>query len=172
MQQQLGLFTKEQPQESTERSPIAIPIYRICLVRESTLEYYGQLRSSADTSRLLSSYLSGADREHFVVIMVDKKNQVIGINTVSIGSLDGSIVHPRETFKAAILSNAAALVLGHNHPSGNPAPSTEDLTITTRLVKAGKILGIQILDHVIIGSSSQYYSFADEGMLDVPGNNT
>ena len=100
MQQQLGLFTNEQPQESTERSPIAIPIYRICLVREATLNHYGQLRSSADTAQLLHEYLADADREHFVVIMVDKKNQVIGINTVSVGSLDGSIVHPRETLCA------------------------------------------------------------------------
>ncbi len=168
MQQQLRLFTKEQPQHNEEDRPTAIPIYRVSLVREATLNHYGQLRSSADTSQLLHDYLAGADREHFVVIMVDKKNQTIGINTVAVGSLDSAIVHPREVFKPAILANAGALVLGHNHPSGSPAPSTEDMKITTRLVKAGKILGIQVLDHVIIGSDSKYYSFADEGMLDPP----
>ena len=145
---------------------MAIPIYRVTLVREATLDYYGKLGKSADAGHLLRRYLDGADREHFVAIMLDKKNQVIGINTASVGSLDSSIVHPRELFKPAILSNAAALVLGHNHLSGNPAPSAEDLTITRRLVEGGKLLGIQILDHIIIGSGSQYYSFADEGVLD------
>ncbi|MEE9145926.1 MAG: JAB domain-containing protein, partial [Candidatus Tectomicrobia bacterium] len=79
--------------------------------------------SSADVNQLLREYLAGADREHFVELMVDKKNRVIGINTVSVGSLDSSIVHPREVYKPAILSNAAALIFGHNHPSGDPAPS-------------------------------------------------
>ncbi len=151
---------------------MAIPVYRVMLVREATIDYYGKLGSSSDAGHLLRRYLAGTDREHFVAVMLDKKNQAIGINTVSIGSLDSSIVHPRELFKPAILSNAAALVLGHNHLSGNPAPSTEDLTITTRLVKAGKILGIQVLDHIIIGSGIQYYSFADEGMLGATGTTT
>ena len=100
MQQQLRLFTKEQPQHNEEGRPTAIPIYRISLVREATLNHYGQLRSSADTARLLHDYLAGADREHFVVIMVDKKNQTIGINTVAVGSLDSAIVHPREVLCA------------------------------------------------------------------------
>ena len=139
---------------------------RSCPPCRQSLESYGKLASSADAGRLLRNYLAGADREHFVVVMVDKKNQVIGINTVSIGSLDSAIVHPREVYKPAILANAAALILGHNHPSGHPAPSTEDLALTTRLVHAGKLLGIHVLDHVILGSGSQYYSFADTGTLE------
>ena len=167
MQQQLRLFTQEEsPQYTALESPTHIPIYRVTLVRERTHEHYGKLQSPADVSQLLRDYLAGVDREHFVVLMVDKKNRAIGINTVSVGSLDSSIVHPRETYKPAILSNAAALFFGHNHPSGDPTPSSEDRVLTTRLVKAGKLLGIQVLDHIIIGSERLYYSFADNGTLD------
>jgi DNA repair protein RadC len=107
-------------------------------------------------SALLQTYLAGdADREHFVVVLLDRKNQVIGMNTVSIGSLTASIVHPRETFKAAILSNAAAIICGHNHPSGDPQPSQEDRVLTARLVEAGKLLGISVLDHIILGTGAR-----------------
>ena len=177
MQEQLGLFTQEvQPQytvpERPPERPLRIPIYRVTLVRERTLEHYGTLRSSADVSQLLREYLAGLDREHFVVLMVDKKNRVIGMNTVSVGSLDSAIVHPREVYKPAILSNAAALIFGHNHPSGDPAPSPEDRVLTTRLVEAGKLLGMQVLDHIIIGSERSYYSFADADTLHATGETT
>jgi DNA repair protein RadC len=115
-------------------------------------------------STLLQTYLDGVDREHFVILMLDRKNQIIGINTVSIGSLTASVVHPREVYKPAILSNCAALVLAHNHPSGDPHPSQEDRALTARLVEAGKLLGISVLDHVILGDK-RYFSFADEGVL-------
>ncbi len=165
MQQQLGLFTQqEQPQCSARGSPTAIPIYRITLVRERTVEHYGTLRSSTDVSQFLREYLSGADREHFVELMLDKKNRVIGLNTVSVGSLDSAVVHPREVYKPAILSNAAALIFGHNHPSGDPTPSPEDRVLTQRLVEGGKLLGIQVLDHIIVGDG-RYYSFADDSAL-------
>ncbi len=97
-------------------------------------------------------------------MMLDRKNRLIGINTVSIGNLTASIVHPREAFKPAILANAAAVVLGHNHPSGDPQPSREFRTLTKRLVDAGKLLGIEVLDHVMLGDDT-YFSFADEGIL-------
>ncbi len=165
MQQQLGLFTQEeQPQCSARGSPTAIPIYRITLVRERTVEHYGTLRTSTDVCQFLREYLAGVDREHFVELMLDKKNRVIGLNTVSVGSLDSSIVHPREVYKPAILSNAAALIFGHNHPSGDPAPSPEDRAMTARLVECGKLLGIQVLDHIIVGDG-KYYSFADDSAL-------
>ena len=99
------------------------------------------------------------------MILLDQKNKVIGIHTVSIGSLTASIVHPRETFKIAILANCASIILGHNHPSGSPQPSREDRALTTRLVEGGKLLGISVLDHVIIGDENKYFSFADEGLL-------
>jgi DNA repair protein RadC len=99
-------------------------------------------------------------------MLLDRKNQVIGLHTVSIGSLTASVVHPREVYKVAILANAAAVIFGHNHPSGDPTPSQEDRTLTARLVAAGKLLGFGVCDHVIVGDGSQrYFSFADEGLL-------
>ena len=88
----------------------------------------------------------------------------LGINTVSIGSLSTSIVHPREVFKAAILMGAANIILAHNHPSGDPSPSKEDIEITQRLAKAGEILGIEVLDHLIL-TPSGHISFKDKGLL-------
>jgi DNA repair protein RadC len=158
-----------------------IPIYRVALVREGTLPTDDKkIRNSGSVARLLQTYIADADREHFVVILVDQKHRVIGINTVSIGSLTAGIVHPREAFKPvfadmadmpqdvysrAIRHNAAAVIFGHNHPSGDVQPSREDRAITKRLVDAGKLLGIDVLDHIIIGSEGAYFSFADENIL-------
>jgi DNA repair protein RadC len=144
-----------------------IPIYKVTLVREGKLPCYAQrIRTSAIASTILHNYLDGVDREHFVILLLDQKNQVIGIHTVSVGSLTASIVHPREVYKVAILRNAAAIICGHNHPSGDCQPSREDRAITQRLVEAGKLLGIAVLDHIIIGDgTSAYFSFADEGLL-------
>ena len=161
---QLGLF--EHDTTTTTIREDGIPVYRVSLVRESRLHcYQQQIRSSADASTLLHTYLADVDREHFVILLLDQKNQVIGIHTVSMGSLTASIVHPREVFKVAILSNAASLILAHNHPSGDCQPSREDRALTTRLVEAGKLLGIAVLDHVVIGGEGKYFSFGDEGLL-------
>jgi DNA repair protein RadC len=101
--------------------PYSIPAYRVQLVRERALPWdRAQLRSSQDVACLFRTFLGDTDREHFLVAMLDQKNKVIGINTVSTGSLTASVVHPRECFKPAILSNAAAILCGHNHPSGAP----------------------------------------------------
>jgi len=161
---QLALFKQDTAWTIREDG---VPVYRVCLVREGRMPCYNQqIRSAVDASMLLHTYLADVDREHFVVLMLDQKNKVIGIHTVSIGSLTASIVHPREVFKPAMLSNAAALILAHNHPSGQPQPSQEDRTLTVRLVAAGKLLGMAILDHIIIGDgTSAYFSFADEGLL-------
>ena len=146
--EQTPLFVAE---HTTKPKQTSIPVYKVTLVREGRLPCYShQIRSSADASTLLHTYLADVDREHFVVLMLDQKNKVIGIHTVSVGSLTASVVHPREVFKPAILSNCAALILAHNHPSGQPQPSQEDRVLTVRLVAAGKLLGISILDHVII----------------------
>jgi DNA repair protein RadC len=147
--------------------PYSVPVYKVQLVREASISFErAQMRSSRDVADLFREYLADVDREHFVVAMLDQKHKVIGINTVSMGSLTASVVHSREVFKPAILSNAAALVLGHNHPSGAVQPSQEDRALTARLVAGGKLLGIQVLDHVIVGDGSQqYFSFADEGLL-------
>jgi DNA repair protein RadC len=146
---------------------LSIPVYRVSLVRESTLPYshIPKMRNSACVAQILQEYLKDTDREHFVVFFLDQKNRLNGLHTVSIGSMTASIVHPREVFKAAILAQAAAIVCGHNHPSGDILPSREDRAITTRLLQAGKLLGIELMDHVIIGTPGVYFSFADEGLL-------
>ena len=161
---QMTLLAEE---KITKSKQPGVPIYKISLVREGRVACYEQqIRSSADASRLLHTYLADADREHFVIILLNQKHRVIGVNTVSIGSLTASIAHPREVFKGVILSNAASIICGHNHPSTDCQPSREDRALTTRLVEAGKLLGISILDHVIIGGEGRYFSFADEGLLD------
>ena len=161
--EQMTLVAEE---HTTQKKQGSIPIYRVTLVREGKMPTYeSRIRSSASAHSVIQDYLADTDREHFVILMLDQKNQVIGINTVSVGSLTASVVHPREVYKPAILSNCAALILGHNHPSGDPQPSREDRAITTRLVEAGKLLGINVLDHVILGEG-KYFSFADEGLLE------
>ena len=147
--------------------PYRVPIYRVMLVREANVTLaQPQIRSSRDAAVVFRQHLGDVDREFFMVAMLDQKNKIIGINTVSMGSLTASVVHPREVFKPAILSNAAALLCCHNHPSGAPQPSQEDRALTKRLVDVGKLLGIALLDHIILGDGSEaYYSFADEQML-------
>jgi DNA repair protein RadC len=105
--------------------------------------------------------------EVFAVLLLSTKHQVIAYHEVSRGTLDTSLVHPREVFKAAILANASTVVLAHNHPSGNPTPSPEDHQITKRLARAGELLGIHVLDHVVVGDSG-YVSFRERGLLDAP----
>jgi DNA repair protein RadC len=160
--EQTTLFATE---HTTKPKQTSVPIYRVMLVREGRVSCYNQqIRSSANASTILQSYLADVDREHFVVLLLNQKNRVLGLHTVSVGSLTSSVVHPRETFKAAILANAAAIICGHNHPSGDCQPSKEDRAITTRLVEAGKLLGISVLDHIVVGDG-RYFSFADEGLL-------
>lgn len=135
------------------------------LIREGSVEGYGsRVSSSADVVRLVAADLKNADREHFLSILLNTKNVPIGVDEVGIGSLNHSVVHPREVFKTAILASAASLILVHNHPSGDPDPSSEDLALTKRLRKAGKLLGISVLDHVIIGGEG-HLSMLDAGLL-------
>lgn len=108
--------------------------------------------------------LSMLDREAFLALHLNHKNQLDGVHVVSIGSLSAGLVHPREVFKSAILTNAAAIIVMHNHPSGDPTPSREDRDITERLKKAGDILGVPLMDHVVIGADS-YRSFGEMGSL-------
>jgi DNA repair protein RadC len=143
----------------------AIPRYRVMLVKESLAHPSPvKIMDSQNAYRLLVPVFDGLDREHFMVVALDAKHAVIGINTVSIGSLTLSIVHPREVFKPLILMNASAVILAHNHPSGDPTPSPEDRALTRRLKEGGELLGITVLDHVVLGED-RYYSFADHGAL-------
>ena len=97
------------------------------------------------------AFMRDLSEEHFYVLMLDARNQPIGLNLVSKGTLTASLVHPREVFKAAILANAVGVIVAHNHPSGNPKPSSEDIETTEILVKAGKLLSIPVIDHLVIG---------------------
>ena len=144
-----------------------VNIVSVKLVRESSVLYKERtINSPSDSANLLEPFLKDEDRECFLVICLDTKNQPTAIHTVSIGTLNSSLVHPRETFKPAILSNSNSVILAHNHPSsGDPTPSHEDHEVTHRLVEAGKILGIEVLDHIIIGSNSRYISFKEKGIL-------
>jgi len=166
---QLNLFHQHTATATTtpkKERCLGVPIYKVSLVREREMPCYDtQIRSSATASDLLHRYLADVDRENFVVMLLDRKNKVIGINTVSVGHLTASLVHPREVFKPAILSNAAAIICCHNHPSGDPQPSPEDRAITAKLVEASKLMGFAILDHIIIGTQGRYFSFGDEGLL-------
>jgi DNA repair protein RadC len=135
------------------------------LVKESLAHASPVRISDSQTAyRLLEPFVDGLDREHFIVVGLDAKHAVIGINTVSIGSVTLSIVHPREVFKPVILMNASAVLLAHNHPSGDSTPSQEDHALTRRLKDAGELLGIAILDHLVLGEN-RYYSFADHKEL-------
>lgn len=107
--------------------------------------------SPRDAYRLLAPRLAGLDREHFVAILLDSKHQLLGVELVAVGSLNATIVHPRELFKEAIRKSAAAMLLAHNHPSGDPTPSREDLALTRQLMEGSAILGMKILDHLIVG---------------------
>jgi DNA repair protein RadC len=112
------------------------------------------IKTAKDVFDHCSPKLSSSDREHFMILHLDTKNRVIKDEIVSVGALTGTIAHPREVFKSAIKESAHAVILVHNHPSGDPTPSDEDLKMTERLLDAGEILGIKVLDHVIIGSAT------------------
>lgn len=103
-------------------------------------------------------------KEHFIIIVLDTKNQVIAMPTISIGTLNTSVVHPREVFNEALKYPTSSIILAHNHPSGDSSPSTEDINITYRLVKCGKILDIEVLDHIIIGDNT-YTSMKMQGLI-------
>lgn len=151
----------------THPSPSDAPRIRLVdvqLVGEH--ETFYRLQHAADVARLLHRIVGKADREHFLAIYLDTRHRVTHVHTVSVGHLSGSLVHPREVFKAALLANAAALVVGHNHPSGDVQPSPEDLAVHERLRQAGELLGIELLDAVVIGPGRKYFSQAEGVILE------
>ncbi|NLW56372.1 MAG: DNA repair protein RadC [Firmicutes bacterium] len=129
---------------------------------EFTLE--DAFSSPQEVARFLMPRLRFLDQENFLVLHLNTKNRLLSAETITIGTLDASLVHPREVFKAALRQSSASLILAHNHPSGDPRPSKEDLQLTRRLKESGELIGIPILDHVIIGNN-QYFSLKEEGML-------
>lgn len=123
-----------------------------------------QIRGPEDIYALLSDALRQEKREHFVAVLMDTKNKVLKTETISIGTLDSSLVHPREVFRAAIREGAACMIVAHNHPSGDPTPSPEDIQVTKRLQEVGKLVGIELLDHIIVGDGD-YTSLRQRGMF-------
>ncbi|OXS60875.1 DNA repair protein RadC [Bacillus sp. DSM 27956] len=142
-----------------------VNIVSVKLVRESSILYDRRsIRSPQDAYELLKGFLEDKDREHFIVVNLDTKNQPVSINICHIGSLNASIVSPREVMKSAILSSAASIMVAHNHPSGETTPSREDVDVTKRLVEAGKLMGIELLDHLIIGDG-KFTSLKEKGYI-------
>jgi DNA repair protein RadC len=123
-----------------------------------------RVTTAKECAEVFGALLQDQSTEVFGILCLSTKLQVIAFHEVSRGSLDSTLVHPREVFKAAILANASAIVLAHNHPSGDPTPSADDLVLTARLVEAGSILGIDVLDHIVIGDG-RWISFVDLGRL-------
>lgn len=140
-----------------------ISLIRLEMVKDKSVEYENiQLRNSRDLANLGFKLLGKSDREIFILVCLNTKNQINAIQEVSIGSLSSSIVHPREVYKLAILNNSASIAFMHNHPSGSTDPSQDDISITQKLIDAGKLLGINVLDHVIIGDEN-YFSLMEKG---------
>src|SRR5437899_273965 len=142
-------------------------MFELRVVRERRAGYgrSTRIRDAREVYNAFKAHFDPLDREQFVVLLLDGKNHVLGFNVVSVGSLTAALVHAREVFKPAILGNAAAIILVHNHPSGDPEPSAEDLALTQRLWAAGELLGIRVLDAVVVGDDGAYCSLADQGAL-------
>ena len=142
-----------------------INIVSIKMVKESSFQYLARkILSPSDAYEMIKEQLEGLDREQFIIAFLNTKNEPTNITVVSVGSLNKVIVHPREVFKTAILSNAASVMAFHNHPSGDTTPSGKDIQLTHRLVEAGELLGIKLLDHLIIGDGS-FMSLKEKGYL-------
>lgn len=122
------------------------------------------ITSPSDAAEIARKEIGNEDREVFLILALNTKNEVNAIHRCHVGSINASIVHPREVYKACILNNASSIVLAHNHPSYNCEPSKEDKDVTKRIVEAGKILGIEVLDHIIVGGDN-YISFREKGLL-------
>ena len=126
-----------------------------------------KVTSPEAAAEILRGIVAERPQEVFAAILLNSKHRAIGVVEVSVGTLNASLVHPREVFRAAILENAASIIVGHNHPSGDCSPSKEDTDVTTRLREAGKLMGIQVLDHIIVGiGSADFYSYQQEGRLE------
>ncbi|MBZ0154898.1 MAG: DNA repair protein RadC [Alphaproteobacteria bacterium] len=137
------------------------------IIKEHTGE---KVSSSCEVARVLSAILHtdnevDRDKEHFWVIGLNTKNVIKFIDLVSLGTLTNALIHPREVFRLSVMKGVCSIIAGHNHPSGDPTPSKDDVAITERLKHAGDILGISVLDHVIIGDNNQFTSLKERGLL-------
>lgn len=135
----------------------SIEQWSVKLVRERKRTYVARKCNTAESVHPLLSWMKDLAEEQFVAIYLNSKLEPIGLQVVSHGSLNSSIVHPREVFKGALLANAYALIVAHNHPSGNTTPSTQDDNCTKDLIKAGEMMGISVMDHIIVGDNYYHY---------------
>ncbi len=151
--------------KSALRIKAALELARRGFLRER-LEKTVKVGSPSDLAEIMIPELKGLDREHFKAVLLNTKNVIVRIVTVAIGSLNAALVHPRETFKTAVSSSAASLILVHNHPTGDPEPSREDEELTKRFAEAGRLLGIELLDHIIIGDG-RFVSLRERGLIEI-----
>lgn len=154
--------TNRSLQSLSRRAPM-LRVQMVQLVREGSSPFVRRkLASSSDVYVAFRDLGTAADRESFWTILLDTKHRIVGIEEAAKGSLTCTVVHPREIYKSVLLANAAAVIFIHNHPSGDPTPSREDLEITRRLREVGEILGVRVLDHVVVGHD-KYVSMVDDG---------
>lgn len=149
-------------EEAAELAYIA-PIVSLRIIREQTIEVTEQIKSPSDAYRILRERLGQADREHMVAICLDTKNRVLGVDVCFIGSLNSAMITMRECFKMAMILGSAAVIFAHNHPSGQPDPSPEDVMVTRQLVDAGKLLDIEVLDSMVI-CADRFVSLRERGL--------
>lgn len=162
------------PARRDRRALYHVPVYRVSLVRDGSLTGEGPrpgLRTPEEMARMLLDVgvIPDDGREHFGAAFLDVRHRLIGLHEVSIGCLTSSLVHPREVFGPALVACAAALVVYHNHPSGDPEPSADDLALTRRLQAGGQLLGVELLDHLILAphnvAAPRYVSLKQRGVL-------
>jgi DNA repair protein RadC len=130
----------------------------------STLHEPTVIRSPKDVAEYLMEEMRYLQKEHFVCLFLNTKNHILAKETISVGTLDASIVHPRDVFRSAINRNSSSVICAHNHPSGDPQPSQEDIKVTRRLVESGEIVGIEVLDHIVIGDR-KFVSLKEQGLM-------
>ena len=144
--------------------------YRVALVHDQHVPFERcQLSNSHQCHPIIRNLIEThgqSDREQFCIVLLNAKNEIIGLNIVATGTVTSARIHPREALKPAILANASAMILCHNHPSGDVSPSAEDVALTKNIIHAAKIIGIQVHEHLIVSMfDDQYFSFADNGMI-------
>jgi DNA repair protein RadC len=143
-----------------------VPVYRVELVRERTADCPRRaIRSPEDAADALRAVIGDPDREVFCVLLLDGRNRVIGAHTAAVGTATSAPVTPPQVFRAALLAGAVSVIVGHNHPSGDPDPSPQDRAVTRDLARAGDLLGIALLDHVIVGEGGAFTSMRAEGVI-------
>lgn len=143
-----------------------IQVLSLRMVREQTSILYPQrkINNPGEAADIFRQFIGDCDRESFCILTLDTKNQPTALHQVSCGTLNASLVHPRETYKLAILSNAASIIACHNHPSGDPVPSPQDIELTERIRDAGTLMGIELLDHIVLGHQS-HISMKERGLM-------